>query len=50
MAAGTGVTTPETVTFAEPIPIAAGTVIRVVCTPAAATAMTWRANLGGYEK
>jgi hypothetical protein len=36
--------------FAEPIPIAAGTVIRVVCTPAASTSFTWQANFGGYEK
>lgn len=38
------------VVFSEPIPIAAGTVIRVVVTPAAATSMLWRANFGGYEK
>jgi hypothetical protein len=38
------------VQFPEPIPVAAGVVIRVVCTPAAATAFTWRANFGGYEK
>jgi hypothetical protein len=31
------------------IPIPAGTVIRVVCTPAAATSYTWQANFGGYE-
>ncbi len=36
--------------LAEPIPIAAGTVIRVVCTPAAATSMLWIGNFGGYEK
>ena len=36
--------------LAEPIPIAAGVVIRVVCTPAAATSTIWRANFGGYEK
>jgi hypothetical protein len=36
--------------FTEPIAIAAGVVVRVVCTPAAATAFTWRANFGGYEK
>lgn len=33
-----------------PIPIAAGVVVRVVVTPAAATSMLWRANFGGYEK
>jgi hypothetical protein len=36
--------------FPEPIAIAAGVVVRVVCTPSAVTAMTWRANFGGYEK
>lgn len=38
------------VPFSEPIPIAAGTVIRVVVTPAATTSFTWYANFGGYEK
>lgn len=33
-----------------PIPVAAGVVVRVVVTPAAATSMLWRANFGGYEK
>jgi hypothetical protein len=36
--------------FGEPIPIAAGVVIRIVVTPAAATSMLWRGNFGGYEK
>lgn len=36
--------------FSEPIPIAAGVVIRVVCTPTAVTSMLWIANFGGYEK
>jgi hypothetical protein len=36
--------------FDEPIPIPAGTVIRVVCTPSAVTGFTWRANFGGYER
>jgi hypothetical protein len=36
--------------FAEPIPVAAGTVIRVVCTPGATSSTLWRANFGGYEK
>lgn len=39
-----------TLNFPEPVPIAAGVVIRVVCTPSAATAFTWRASFGGYEK
>ncbi len=34
----------------EPMPIAAGTVIRIVVTPAANTNMVWTANLVGYEK
>ncbi len=36
-------------TFSEPVPVPAGTVIRVVATPAAVTSMTWVANFGGYE-
>lgn len=36
--------------FSEPVPIATGVVIRVVCTPAAATSVTWQANFGGYER
>ncbi len=34
----------------EPVPIAAGTVIRLVVTPAANTSMSWFANFGGYER
>lgn len=37
-------------TFAEPLPIAASTVIRCVTTPAATTSMLWLCNFGGYEK
>lgn len=36
--------------LAEPVPIAAGEVVRIVCTPASGTAFTWQANLGGYER
>jgi hypothetical protein len=36
--------------FPDPIPLAAGSVVRVVCTPAAVTSMTWKASFGGYEK
>lgn len=36
--------------FGEPIPFAAGTVIRMVTTPAAATSTQWFGNFGGYEK
>lgn len=41
---------PHIVVFPEPVPISAGTVVRVVCTPNAVTSMLWRANFGGYEK
>jgi hypothetical protein len=36
--------------FAEPIPVAAAAVVRVVTTPAATTSMLWIGNFGGYEK
>lgn len=36
--------------FAEPMPIASGVVVRVVCTPSAVTSFLWRANFGGYER
>jgi len=36
-------------TFNTPIPITAGTVIRVVTTPKSATSTDWQANFGGYE-
>lgn len=36
--------------FTEPIPIAAGTVIAILTTPAAVTSMLWTGNFGGYEK
>jgi len=36
--------------LAEPLPIAAGTVVRVVVTPASTTSFTWNASFGGYEK
>ena len=50
MNSGAGITDLPPFTFSEPIPIAAGTVIRVVCTPGATTSYTWQANFGGYEK
>lgn len=34
----------------EPLPIPAGTVIRLVVTPSIATSLTWLGNLIGYEK
>jgi len=36
--------------FPDPIIVAAGVVIRVVCTPGAVTSTLWRANFGGFEK
>lgn len=40
----------ESVTLSEPIPIAAGTVVDIVVTPAVATSIKWTGNFGGYEK
>jgi hypothetical protein len=45
-----GVSSPICIQLGEPIAVAASTVVSIVCTPAAATAYTWTANLGGYEK
>jgi hypothetical protein len=36
--------------FSEPLPVAAGVVIRIVVTPVTATSITWVGNFGGYEK
>jgi hypothetical protein len=47
---GPGITDQFTVNFEEPIPIAAGVVVRLVCTPSAVTSFTWYGNFGGYEK
>jgi|ERR1019366_4672720 hypothetical protein len=41
---------PYTFAFGTAIPIAAGTVVRVVVTPTITTSITWRANFGGYEQ
>lgn len=48
--AGSGIDRTNTVTFSEPIPIAAAAVIRIVTTPGAATSMAWKGNIQGYEK
>lgn len=48
--ATTSADVPFIVPFVEPIPIATGVVVRIVCTPAAATSMKWQANIIGYEK
>lgn len=50
MLAGPGIGDRDWLVISEPLPVAAGTVIRVVVTPSATTAMTWRANFGGFEK
>jgi hypothetical protein len=47
---GSGAVTMPPYTFDEPVPIASGVVINVVCTPGATTSYTWKANFGGYEK
>jgi hypothetical protein len=36
--------------FAEPIPVQAGVVVRLVCTPTTAASRVWRANFFAYEK
>lgn len=46
----TAETPPTPTTPVEPIPVAAGTVVRFVCTPAAVTSMRWLASFAGYEK
>jgi hypothetical protein len=48
--AGPGFSQPIQYIFEEPLPVAAGTVIRVTVTPSATTGFTWTANFGGYEK
>lgn len=48
--ANSGNGSPQGMKFEEPLPIASGTVIRLVCTPSAATSFTWQGNLMGYEK
>lgn len=48
--AGPGVVSPPSqITLPEPWAISSATVIRIVCTPAAATSYTWQGNLWGYE-
>jgi len=49
-ASGAGAMTPVVITFPEPIPVAAGAVVRLVCTPGATTAYTWKGAICGYEK
>lgn len=50
MKAGAGITVDPHYEFPEPVPVAAGTAIRVVTTPSAVTSYTWQASFGGYEK
>ena len=40
----------HTLTLSEPVPFAAGVVLRIVCTPISTSSMTWTANFGGYER
>lgn len=40
----------DNITFSEPIPVAAGVVVRAVVTPGITTSLTWIANFGGYER
>lgn len=46
---GAGFAVTEVSREARPIPVTAGSVVQVVCTPGATTSYTWRANLQGYE-
>jgi hypothetical protein len=50
MVTSTGQSLPIGQQFSEPQPFAGGTVIRLVCTPSAATSFLWRANVGGFER
>ncbi len=45
-----GASLPISIFFSEPVPVAAGTAVRLVCTPSAVTAFSWKGNFGGYEK
>lgn len=47
---GAGITTQCGIWPSEPIAVASGKVIRLVCTPSSTTGYTWRGNIGGYEK
>lgn len=47
---GSGTSGFDPIDVSEPIPVAAGQVILMETTPAAATAFFWYANFGGYEK
>lgn len=50
MNANAGAPVPITAVLSEPLPIASGVVVRLVCTPSAATAFTWRGNMVGFER
>ena len=51
MNSGSGITASSPYSFPDYAhPIAAGTVIRVVCTPSATTSFTWQVAFGGYER
>lgn len=50
MNASAGAPAQVRVVTAEPLPIGSGVVVRIVCTPSAVTAFTWRGNLVGFER
>lgn len=50
MRAGQGATGTVPINLPNPIACPGGTVVRLVCTPSAATAFTWNGNLTGYER
>lgn len=39
-----------TIPISEPVPVAAGVIVTIVCTPAAVTSMTWLGNMLAFEK
>ena len=47
---GPGIGQSSLYTFSEALPVSAGTVVRIVTTPAAATSFVWSANFGGFER
>lgn len=50
-AAGAGIlSSPVYVELPDALPLQAGDLVEVVCTPAAATSMAWESNMAGFEK
>lgn len=50
MVTNAGASVPISEQFSEPLFISSGVVVRLVCTPSAATSFTWIGNFGGYER